>query len=122
MKITHPAITSPVFELVKTVEVDLSLLDETWPTRIEIFRDTERRDFFRCHIWQLEYFRIQSTFPQEQGVPAHHPSDHRVMVEWDGPYIGFYEDFVAENAEAALEKVIADFRKFLEHTTREKAR
>jgi hypothetical protein len=35
MKITHSAITSPVFELVKTVEVDLALGDEMWPTRFQ---------------------------------------------------------------------------------------
>jgi len=88
MKIHHPAITSLVFELVKTVEVDLSLSDETWPTRIEVFRDTERVDFFRCHVWQLEPFRIQFTFPQEQGQPAHSPSDHLLMVEWGGRNFG----------------------------------
>ena len=104
MKLNHSAITSPVFELVKTVQVDLSLLDETWPTRIEIFRDTERSDFFRCHVWQLERFRIQSTFPQERGKPAHHHSDHLLMVDWDGPHIGLYEDFVAASVDAALQK------------------
>ena len=121
MKIKHSAITSPVFELVKTVEVDLTLLDETWPTRIEIFRATDRKDFFRCRVWQLESFRIQSTFPQKRGRPAHEPSDHRLIVEWQGPHVGLYEDFVAESTEAALKKVIGDFKRFLEHTTCEKA-
>ncbi len=120
MKLQHSAITSPVFELVKTVEVDLTLADEKWPTRIEIFRDTERRDFFRCHVWQLELFRLQSTFPQENGEPAHGPSDHLLMVEWNGPHIGLYEDFAAVSAEAALEKVLSDLGRFLEHTTNEK--
>jgi hypothetical protein len=121
MKITHSAITSPVFELVKTVEVDLTLGDEMWPTRIEILRDTERQDLFRCRVWQLELFRIQSTFPQSGGKPAHEPSDHSLIVEWDGPHVGRYVDFVAADADAALRKVIEDFRKFLEHTTLEKA-
>jgi hypothetical protein len=117
VRIKHSAITSPVFELIRTVELDLTLDDETWPTRIEIFRDTERSDFFRCRVWQLELFRIQSTGPQERGHPAHQPSDHLLMVEWNGPHVGLYKDFVAESAEAALSKVMADFGKFLEHTT-----
>jgi hypothetical protein len=121
MKITHSSITSPVFELVKTVEVDLALGDEKWPTRFEILRDTERPDLFRCRISQLELFRIQSTFPQSGGKPAHEPSDHRLIVEWDGPRAGHYDDFVAADAEAALVTVIEDFRNFLEHATFEKA-
>jgi len=120
MKIIHSAITSPVFELVKTVEVDLALCDETWPTRFEIMRDTERQDFFRCRVWQLESFRIQSTFPQSGGTPAHLPSDHGIFVEWEGRNVGGYKDFVAADAEAALRIVIEDFREFLEHTTQEK--
>jgi len=121
MKILHSAITSPVFELVKTVEVDLALGDEMWPTRFEILRDTERQDRFRCHVWQLEHFRIQSTFPQTGGRPGHEPSDHRLNVEWVGPHVGHYDDYVAADADAALRKVLEDFRKFLEHTTLEKA-
>jgi hypothetical protein len=121
MKITHFAITSPVFELVKTVEVDLQLGDEMWPTRFEILRDTERQDHFRCRVWQLEMFRIQSTFPQTGERPAHQPSDHTLIVEWEGAHVGRYDDFVAADADAALKKVIEDFCKFLEHTTGEKA-
>jgi len=120
MKITHSAITSPVFELVKTIEVDLQFGDETWPTRFEIFCDPERQDHFRCRVWQLEFFRIQSTFPKSGGSPAHKPSDHRLIVEWEGPHVGNYDDFVAADADAALKTVIEDFRKFLEHTTGER--
>ena len=121
VKITHSAITSPIFELVKTVEVDLALGKETWPTRFEILRSIEQQDLFRCRVWQLEFFRLQSTFPQSDGQPAHEPSDHRVLVEWDGPHVGLYDDFLAADIEAALKKVIEDFRAFLEHTTLEPA-
>ncbi len=121
MKIIHSAITGPVFELVKTVELDLALCDEIWPTRFEILRDTERQDFFRCRVWQLETFRIQSTFPQSGDGPSHQPSDHRILVEWEGRNVGGYKDFMAASAEAALRIVIEDFREFLEHTTQEKA-
>jgi hypothetical protein len=44
----NTAITSPVFELVKTIEVDFTLRDEMWPTRFEILRDMERQDFTLC--------------------------------------------------------------------------
>jgi hypothetical protein len=120
MKITHSSIKSPVFELVKTVEVDLAFGDDKWPIRFELLRNTERKDHFRCRVSQLEFFRIQSTFPQSDGNPAHEPSDHRLSVEWDGPLAGHYDDFVAADADAALEKVIEDFCKFLEHATIEK--
>jgi hypothetical protein len=40
---------------VKTIELDIQLSDEdTWTTRIEIFRDTEQINRYRCHVWELE--------------------------------------------------------------------
>ena len=121
MKITHSAINSHIFELVRTVEVDLTLSGETLPTRFEILRSMEQPDFFRCRVWQLEFFRLQSTFPQLGGKPAHEPSDHCVLVDWDGPHVGIYDDFQAADIDTALKKVMEDFKRFLEHTTLEPA-
>ncbi|MCI0524671.1 MAG: hypothetical protein L0Y75_05340 [Acidobacteria bacterium] len=126
MKIIHSAITSPVFELVKVIELDITLGDDFIPTRIEIFQDTKRRDFFRCRVWELEYFNLTPTFPMdENGKPLHISSDV-VQVERSTSYCIFnnlsYDGFAATDADAALQKIIDDLKSFLEHVTGKKAK
>jgi hypothetical protein len=125
MKITHSAITSPVFELVKVIELDITLGDVFIPTRIEIFQDTERTDFFRCRLWELELFRLTPTFPMEEGGKPLHISDDVIQVERSATRSRFrdlsYEGYAAADADAALQKIIDDLKSFLEHVTGEKA-
>jgi hypothetical protein len=72
MTISHSAITSPTFELVKTVELDIRFGDDSWSIRIELLQAREAMDHFRCHVWELELFRLTPAFPQdENGLPAH---------------------------------------------------
>ena len=118
MRIKHSAITSPFYEIAKVVEFDLLLGDDSWSIRIELFRNTESQGRFRCRIWQAELFRIQSTFPSEPRDPR---SDELIWVEFSGPKIDRFDDFAAENPDAALEVVLASFKRFLEHTTLEAA-
>jgi hypothetical protein len=76
LKVIHSTITSPVFELVKTVLLDITLAEVYIPTRIEIWQDTERKDRFRCYIWELERFNLTPTFPQDEtGKPRDTSSD-----------------------------------------------
>jgi hypothetical protein len=120
MKIVHSAITSPIYEISKVIEFDLNLGDESWPIRIEILRNSEIKGRFRSRIWQGEHFRIQSTFPMgDDGLPRDHPSDELIWVKFMGPSLGDYDDFAAENSDAALAIVLSDFERFLEHTTME---
>jgi hypothetical protein len=123
MRIHHSAITSAVYELVKVVELDLTL-DESWPIRFEIFRDTESAGHFRCRMWQLERHTIQPTFPQdENGRPRpDHLYSPLIAVDFGGPQMKNYDDVVALDADAALRIVLEDFKKFLEHVTLEEAK
>ena len=127
MKIIHRAITSSVFELVKTAELDIQLSDEdSWTVRIEIFRDTEQVNLFRCHVWELELFRLTPSFPRtEEDEPAH-ITDDVIMVERGIAHSEIAsrlnKPFSAPNTETALEMVIEDFKKFLELTTGESAK
>lgn len=121
MKLTHPNITSAVFELMRVLELDITLGDDFIPTRIELFRDTERDDHFRCHIWELEHFRLNPTFPRDDSGGPAHISDDVIMVERGTTYRikGFGGSFIASSAEAALETVIAELNNFLKHVTGE---
>ena len=122
MKIAHSAVTSPIYELARSLEVDLQLGDDSQTFRIELFRNTEKADHFRCHVWELEMFRLKPTFPQD-GEPAH-VSDDVLMVDRGIPrsQIAYpREDIVAPDIDAALEIVLNDLKAFLEHATTERA-
>jgi hypothetical protein len=124
MRLTHPAVTSSVFELVKTIELDIQFGEDSWTTRIELLRDAERADHFRCHVWQLELHRLTPSFPRdENGLPAH-VTDACIFTEEGVPRsrIAYpLEDIVAPNVDSALEIVLDDLKSFLKHVTGEEA-
>jgi hypothetical protein len=122
MKIAHSAITSSVFELIKTLELDVQLNDDSWSIRIELFKDTETKGRFRCHVWELELFRLTPTFPQGEDKQPAHISDDVLMVDRGiaRSRIAYpEEDIVAPDADAAIEIVLDDLKRFLEHVTQE---
>ena len=117
IKITHPNITSPVYELVKVLEFNIDLQGiEIFPLRLEIFRSLEDNCRFRAHIWRTEFFRIQSTFPQEDGKPSHQTSDEEILVDFSHYLTVDYDDFRANSIEEAIELIIEDLKRFLDKT------
>jgi hypothetical protein len=124
MKISHSAIKSSIYELVKTVELDIQFGDDSWSIRIELLQDTEAQERFRCHVWEIELFRLTPTFPQdENGQPAH-VSDGALMVDRGIPRSSIRypeEDIIAADVDAALEIVLDDLKRYLEHVTGEEA-
>lgn len=124
MRIFHPAIRSSVYELAKVVELDVQIGDDSYSLRIELMRDTEDEHRFRCHVWELELFRLIPTFPMNASGQPEHISDDVLMVEREIAHrrINYpREDIVAPNVDAALEVVMLDIERFLEHATSEKA-
>jgi len=125
MNIVHSAIMSPIYELGKTYELDVRLGEVTFKMRIELFRNTEKPDHYRCHVWELEMFRLTPTFPMdESGQPAV-ISDDMVMVDRGIPSSRVSyprEDIVAPSFEAALEIVMNDLKTSLENPTVKKER
>jgi hypothetical protein len=121
MKLKHSCITSSIYELEKVVEFDLTFHDESWPIRFEVFKDKERQGHYRCRMWQLERHELQPTFPSdEQGRPRpDHLYTALIAVDWSGPQMSDYDDIIAADADAALETVLEDFKRFLEHVTGE---
>lgn len=73
--------TSPVFELVKVVEVDIRMGEDfSWTTRIEIFRDTEPSGLYRCRAWESELFRLTPSFPRDEDEKPAHVTDDTILV------------------------------------------
>jgi hypothetical protein len=107
-----------IFTLVSTVEFEMvwphgpdSEVDE-FVARIELFQAKGNPKTFRADIWRTEYYRIQSTFPQDPstGQPDHHPSDQEILVEWSINLEGDYRLFEAESPESAMDLVLKDVR------------
>ena len=116
----HGAITSPIFELIETFEFDMTLGDDCWPTRVELYRAAENPTLYRCRVWQAESYRLQSTFPQEGGSPAHAPSDEVVLVEYSSYLRSDWDpsSFEASSPGAARKLVEEALMAFLNHATR----
>src|SRR5262245_35244947 len=112
MKIIHSAVTSPVFELVKTIELDIQFGEDSWTTRVELFRDTEREDVFRCHVWELELFHLRPSFPRDDHDEPAHVTDDTIMVERGiaGSNVASIqnEPFLASSIDSALQMVLDD--------------
>ncbi|HVT43355.1 MAG TPA: hypothetical protein VMT00_03095 [Thermoanaerobaculia bacterium] len=122
MRLEHPAVRSPLFELVRAVEVDIQLGSDFWTVRIELLRDLERSDRFRCRFWESEMFRLQPTFPQDEAHQPVESSDEIVQVERPIPHQPIdAKDFVASSPDDALQMMIASLEQFLEYTTGEKS-
>ncbi len=123
MKLDHPAIISPVFKLIGVYELDMLLASaddgDHIPLRIELFQSLSDRTLFRCKAWRSEFFRIQSTFPRDKsGVkPLHPPSDEIILVEFGQKHFQGGDAFNADSADDALDKIINDLGKALEHIT-----
>jgi hypothetical protein len=108
-----------LFALVKTVEFDVVLGDDSFALRVELFQDKTRKRTFRANILRNESYRIQSTFPQNPttGQPEHQPSDEVVLIDWSTNVRGNYSSFEAASSTAALSIVLKAIRAALDHST-----
>jgi len=121
MRIDHKCITSSFFELVKTIETDIDFENDSWSIRIELFRDTENIEYYRCHVWELELFRLTPTFPNDDSDSPKEITDDILMVDRGIAHSKIdYKRFKANSVDEAVEKIIDDLKCFLEHVTGEK--
>jgi hypothetical protein len=97
------------FELVKIIEVcvNRTLDDQKLNIRIELFKSNDQPQSYKVYVSRAEYFRIQPTFPQEQGLPLHDPCDEIIWVRDSFLWPSSREVIHAENTEAALNQVIS---------------
>ncbi len=124
MKLDHPNIISSFFKLIGVYELDILFIsgddEDRIPLRIELFQSLSNKTLFRYKAWQSEFFRIQSTFPRdESGInPLHSPSDEIILVQFGQKHFQGGDDFYAISPDEALDKIITDLSKALEHITR----
>ncbi len=90
----------------------IPLEDLSLTFRVDIYRTIGKRRQFFARVWRFEMFRIQPTFPQEEGKPSHHPSDETIILEEFIFHVG--RDQSRESAFAVLQDVLAQIgEKFL---------
>lgn len=105
-----------VYELLRTLEVDLEIEGDAWPVRIELYRDREDETHYRARVWLLETFRIQPTFPQsDDGLPQDDAGDEDVLVEWSYNLREEFDSFIADTEREALDRVMAALEDFVAH-------
>lgn len=124
MRIRHPSVKTNVLKLVGTYELDLDLGPElSFPLRFEIFHDTERRGWYRIHIWEQEFFDIEPTFAvKRNGKRRQRKSSETLLLERATQLSGDYHYFAAKSEGHALAKVVEDLKARLAHWTCIKAK
>jgi len=71
------------FRVVTAIELMLPLPEDEIELRIELLESFSQPGQFRARLWRLEFYRLQSTFPQNQGQPSHEPSDEVILKEFE---------------------------------------
>lgn len=61
------------YKLLKVLAFDVDIYDKQFGLRLELLQCTSDSNCFRAHIWRTEFYRIQSTFLQNEttGQLAH---------------------------------------------------
>ena len=121
INIFHSAVKSELYELVKTIEFDVALGEDGFNLRIELFRALSSQNHFRAHIWRSEFYRIQSTFPQDHEThkPVDPSSDELIFIDYSSQLYGDYSDFQAEDEATALQLILDDCQRFLKRISGE---
>jgi hypothetical protein len=102
------------------LDFEMTLGDEMWPVRVELYQGIVDKSWFRCRVWQAENYRIQSTFPcDSSGKPQHDPSDEVILVDWSTSLPEELEWFQAETPERAIAHVLASILSVIERITGE---
>jgi hypothetical protein len=108
-----------LFDVVRVSEFQLDLGDESFRIRLEMTRSRRTPRLYRANVWRTEYFRIQPTFPQKQGRPAHKPSDEIVWLDWTGVLRAYGEPFRAGSLAKAEELALDELGAWVHHTRAE---
>src|SRR5258706_1309376 len=108
-----------LYQLLKTVQFDVELGDDSFALRVELFQAKWSMQTFRDNIWRTEFYQIQSTFPQNpsSGRPKHRPSDEVILIDWSTNVPGDYSRFEAASSSVALNIVLNSIRSTLDRAT-----
>src|SRR6266581_2848898 len=84
MKRKHSEAILATYELKRVIYLDVNIeLNGKLPVEIKVslFKRLGSKDRYRARVARLEHYRIQPSFPQRKGVPAHQASDEEIWVQ-----------------------------------------
>jgi hypothetical protein len=96
-----------VTEVVKTVDlspISMAEGEDEVRLRVEILRKAGNRARFTATVWRIEFYRVQPTFPQQDGRPASAGADEQILVIDDN----FAQGISGPTANSVLKKVIRE--------------
>lgn len=96
----------------------ISLGHEVLELRLEVYRRVGVRKFYG-RLWRVEMYRVQSTFPQKDGAPAHHPSDQEMLMRESDLPLDLNDH---SSAKAVVDEVVQQLRELLEPAAHKKRR
>jgi hypothetical protein len=96
-----------------TIDVTLELNAEEIELRVEIFSCAAPRGHYCARLWRYEYYRIQSTFPQADGLPRDPPSDELILKEFEGMDSPLRRPKAFRSVGAARDHVLAEIARWL---------
>lgn len=102
-----------VFELVRTLELDVEVAGEAVVLRLEMFTARDRAGIYRARLWRQDIFRIRPSFPRDADDEPTDESDESVFVEWPAILEEDYEELAASSLEEAESIVLGDLQRAL---------
>lgn len=109
---------SPFYRVAEVLEVDTDLGEIGVCWRLEILQAVDSPTRFRYRAWELEFFRLRPTFPQnEQGEPIEASDDQLFVVRPLPRQRPNSLRFEAPSLDAARDIAVLDLRRSLEHMT-----
>jgi len=117
MKIQHPAVRSNVFKLVSIFEFDCEVDGHFFPARVELFRDTEHKNRWRCRMWERELCHVAFTLRRGSKSGKRIESDEEVLIERTWVLSDKFEDFEAGTAAEAMKRFVDALREYLQRVT-----
>lgn len=113
MKLKHNCVKSSIYVLVDTIEFDLEVCGHFLPSRVELFKDTERKGRWRCRLWERELFHLAMTVPTSDRSKKRAESDEELLVERTWELSDRFEDFEARSAKAAMKMFLSSLKDYL---------
>jgi hypothetical protein len=103
---------TPIFELFRTIELDVALRDGI-TVRIELLRARGEPGVYRARVLRSDLFRLTPSFPRDEDGEPTERTDDGVLVDWSAILSGDYERFTAQDDDAAEALVLADVQRGL---------
>jgi len=105
-----------LYDVVKATESELVLATNHSGSRSSSPAQELALHSFRANIWAAELYRIQSTFPETKGRPAHRRSDELICVSWKSVLRRCGERFQARSVARAEGMILSELAAWLRHS------